>query len=170
MAIDQCRTFIQRHNLSVTISSDTAAAARAVASEQNEKQAAICSRLAADLNGLKILHQNVEDLDSNTTRFLELSKSPNMEPAGIDNPVTTLIFEVRNIPSALFKVLSGFATNNINLTKLESYQSAEDFRATRFYVDVESATDQTSYINAKDDLDHYSTWVRWLGTYSRNRI
>ena len=128
--------------------------------------AALAPRLAADLYGLSIIAENVEDTESNVTRFVVLSREPVVAERVEDEIiVTTFIFNVRNIPAALYKALGGFATNGINMTKLESYQIGGTFTATQFYADIEGHPDDPHVRRALDELRFFSEKVRILGTY-----
>ena len=131
-------------------------------------RAAVASRLAADLYGLEVLEEGIEDADHNTTRFLALGREA-LAPPPAAALMTTLMFEVRSVPAALFKALGGFATNGVNLTKLESYMRGGEFQAAEFYVDVEGRPEDEPVARALDELKHFSKWVRILGTYARAR-
>lgn len=133
--------------------------------------AALAPRLAADLYGLDILAENVEDSENNVTRFVVLSRDENWaKRQSRDNStdeiiVTTFVFNVRNIPAALYKAMGGFATNGINMTKLESYQLGGKFVATQFYADIEGHPDDEPVRHALDELRFFSEKVRILGVY-----
>ena len=132
-----------------------------------EAIAAIASNMAAKIYDLKILKNNIEDAEHNTTRFLIMARDPHTPSVDIPIPVTTIIFEVRSVPAALYKVLGGFATNGINLTKLESYIRAGVLEQAQFYMDVEAHIDDPSMQNALEELRFYCTKdeVHVLGTY-----
>ena len=136
-ALGQCRSFLHHHGLRPQTVADTAGAARMVAAEGALDRAAIASELAAEIHQLTIVQADIEDAGHNTTRFVVLSNEPDdAEPE--DGPIiTTFVFRVRNVPAALYKALGGFATNGVNMTKLESYQLEGTFRATMFYADIE---------------------------------
>jgi prephenate dehydratase len=136
-ALGQCRKTIRKLGLKTVIGADTAGSARQIAEAGDRTQAAIASELAARIYKLKILKRNVEDEKYNTTRFIVLSRRAKWAPRSAGSVVTTFVFEVRNIPAALYKALGGFATNSINMTKLESYMVNGSFAATQFYADVE---------------------------------
>jgi prephenate dehydratase len=123
--------------LRAEVAADTAGSARIVAERGDRSRAALAPRLAAEIYGLDVLRENVEDADHNTTRFVILSRSPDRTPAGNGPVVTSIIFRVRNVPAALYKGLGGFATNGVNMTKLESYQLGGKFFATQFLADIE---------------------------------
>ncbi len=167
-ALGQCRRIIREHGWESKVSSDTAGAAREVAEHDDRTMAAISPALAADLYGLEIISRDIEDAEENVTRFVILSR----EPSGIgpsteaDLPViTTFVFSVRNLPAALYKAMGGFATNGVNMTKLESYQLEGRFTATQFYADIEGHPDEPPVARALEELHFFSTKVRILGAY-----
>lgn len=165
MALGQCRAAIRRLGLTPIVAADTAGSAREVADVGDLSRAAIASELAARTYGLTVLESNVEDADHNTTRFLLLAReAEDIDPA--DGPlITTLVFRVRNVPAALYKALGGFATNGVNMTKLESYMLDGDFAATQFYADVEGHPADRGLAFALEELDFFSHEVSILGTY-----
>jgi len=166
-ALGQCRRIVRMNGWKAVVAGDTAGAARMVSEEQDRTMAALAPRLAADLYGLDILEENVEDSENNVTRFVVLSRD-RIVPARHSNEekiVTTFVFNVRNIPAALYKAMGGFATNGINMTKLESYQLGGKFVATQFYADIEGHPDDLNVRQAMDELKFFSTEVRVLGTY-----
>ena len=167
----QCRKFIKKHNLIPIQHIDTAGAAEEVSRLEDPKIAAIASNIAARIYNLQILKNNIEDAEHNTTRFLIMAKDPQRPSVDISIPVTTIIFEVRSVPAALYKVLGGFATNGINLTKLESYIGGKEMNAARFYVDAEGHPDTKPMQNALEEMYFYSepSSVKIIGTYSRVR-
>ena len=136
-ALGQCRNIIRRHRLKPVVSSDTAGSAREVAEGGDKSRASLATRLAAQIYGLQTLVSDVEDESHNTTRFVVLSKDPRWAPQGNGAVVTTFVFRVRNVPAALYKALGGFATNSVNMTKLESYMVEGEFSATQFLADVD---------------------------------
>ena len=154
-----------------TTSGGRAAGAAAFVREQDDPAAcAIAPKLAADLYGLKVIEENVEDAADNTTRFVVLAKEP-LDPFLLrDEPtMTTFIFEVKNVPAALYKALGGFATNGVNMTKLESYQTGASFAATTFYADIEGAPGDPRVDMAMQELAFHCKYVRHLGTYRQAR-
>ncbi len=164
-ALGQCRRIVREHGWNAVVADDTAGAAREVAELADPTVAALAPRLAADLYGLEVLAEDVEDEHHNTTRFLVLSREPR-EPALGDGPViTSFVFRVRNVPAALYKAMGGFATNGVNMTKLESYQLGGTFFATQFYADVEGHPKDASLALALEELTFFSSHVRVLGTY-----
>ncbi len=165
VALGQVRGILRELNLAAVIEADTAGAAEQVAAWNNPADAAIASALAAELFGLDILRRNVEDAAHNTTRFYVAARSP--APVSPDAPglMTTFIFRVRNVPAALFKALGGFATNGVNMTKLESYMVGGQFTATQFLCDVEGHPEQPALRRALEELSFFSREARILGVY-----
>jgi len=165
-ALGQCRKIIREHGLRPIISGDTAGAAREVAEANDPTQAAISPPLAAEIYGLEILAEDVEDEDHNTTRFVVLSRDFIKAPAGNGPVVTSFIFNVRNLPAALYKALGGFATNGVNMTKLESYMVGGSFTgATQFLAEVDGHPDDVGLARALEELEFFSTDVKMLGVY-----
>jgi len=164
-ALGQCRRRIRSLGLDPIVGADTAGSAREIAEAGDPTRGAIASRLAAEIYGLDILMENIEDEAHNTTRFLILSRTPERPPADAGLTVTTFVFRVRNVPAALYKALGGFATNGVNMTKLESYQLAGQFFATQFYADVEGHPDDPSLALALEELAFFSAELRVLGVY-----
>ncbi|QIB33734.1 prephenate dehydratase [Ancylobacter pratisalsi] len=165
MALGQCRNIIRKLGLKSVVGADTAGAARLVAENGDPAVAAIASRLAAEIYGLDIIAENIEDEAHNTTRFIILSKDADWAPAGNGPTVTTFVFRVRNVPASLYKALGGFATNGVNMSKLESYQLDGEFFATQFYADVDGHPDDVGVKNALEELSFFSKEVRILGVY-----
>lgn len=166
-ALGQCRKIIRKHRWKPVVAGDTAGAARQVAEEKIRSQAALAPRLAAELYGLEIALENVQDETNNITRFVVLSKEKRWaERRSPDQAMlTTFIFRVRNVPAALYKALGGFATNGVNMTKLESYQLGGKFFSTLFYADVEGHPDDRNLALALEELRFFSREVRILGVY-----
>lgn len=164
-ALGQCRRAIREHSLTPVISGDTAGAAREVAEAADPTQAAISPPLAAEIYGLEILATDVEDEDHNTTRFVVLSRDLVEAPAGAGPVVTSFIFNVRNLPAALYKALGGFATNGVNMTKLESYMVGGHFSATQFLAEVDGHPDDVGLKRALEELAFFTTDVLILGVY-----
>jgi prephenate dehydratase len=167
-ALGQCRKIVRANGWKPVVAGDTAGAAKLVAEVGDRSMAALAPRLAADLYKLEIIAENVEDTENNVTRFVVLSRDPKNIKRQADNDVivTTFVFNVRNIPAALYKALGGFATNGINMTKLESYQLGGKFIATQFYADIEGHPDDTHVRQALDELRYFSEKVRILGSYA----
>ncbi|MGA7971171.1 MAG: prephenate dehydratase [Pseudolabrys sp.] len=165
MALGQCRGIIREMKLKPIIAADTAGSAREVAEANDTSRAAIASRLAAEIYGLDILKENVEDHSHSTTRFVVLSKEKKWATPGNGKVITTFVFRVRNVPAALYKAMGGFATNGVNMTKLESYMVGGNFFATQFYADVEGHPDDRSLVFALEELAFFSKELRVLGVY-----
>jgi prephenate dehydratase len=151
-ALGQCRNIIRKLGVKAVVAADTAGAAREVAEAGDVTRAALATDLAAEIYGLKILRRNVADARHNTTRFIVLARKPKWASRAESRVVTTFIFQVRNIPAALYKALGGFATNGINMTKLESYMVNGSFAATQFYVDVQGHPKDRALELALDEL------------------
>jgi prephenate dehydratase len=164
-ALGQCRKIIRQHRLRAHVAADTAGSARQVAEWGDRTKAALAPRLAAEIYGLDILATDVEDDKHNTTRFVILSREPDDAEPGNGPVITTFIFNVRNVPAALYKAMGGFATNGINMTKLESYQVNGEFVATMFYADIEGHPADRPVRLALEELSFFSTELRILGTY-----
>ena len=165
MALGQCRNAIRALKLAPVAEADTAGAARHLRDSQDRTRAVIASALAAEVYGLKIAKSGIEDAEHNTTRFVVLAAKPD-HPKAKDGPViTTFIFRVRNVPAALYKALGGFATNGVNMTKLESYQLEGSFNATMFYADIEGHPDERLVKLAMEELAFFTSELRVLGTY-----
>ncbi len=164
-ALPQCRKSIQSLGLQAHVHADTAGAAKEVSERGESEHAAIASALAAEIYGLDILQEDIQDEGHNTTRFMILSPEPQIPEYedGID-VITSVIFEVRNIPAALYKSLGGFATNNVNMLKLESYVDPQ-FQAASFYADVEGHPESQPLQLALEELGFYAKDVKYLGTY-----
>ena len=164
-ALGQCRKIIRKYDLKPVTTGDTAGSAREVAEWGDKTRGSLAPLLAAEIYGLDVLARFVEDEDHNTTRFIILSREPRDEPRGPGPMITTFIFRVRNVPSALYKALGGFATNGVNMTKLESYMVNGEFAATQFLVDVEGHPEDRSLALALEELQFFSEEVRILGAY-----
>ncbi len=167
-ALSQCRAFIRDHGLEPVLHADTAGAAAEVATLNDPTQAAIASALAGEIYGLKALKEDIEDAEHNTTRFLIMARDP-IDPDPAEGPaITSFVFRVRSVPAALYKALGGFATNGINITKLESYIVDGSFTVAQFYADIEGHPDQLSVRLALEELGFFSREVKILGVYPAN--
>lgn len=167
VALGQCRNFIRQNDLKTVNAVDTAGSAREIAEKADPSAAAIASELAGEIYGLDVLAKNIEDANHNTTRFLIMSRTPN-EAAPNQGPVkTTFVFRVRNVPAALYKAMGGFATNGINMTKLESYMVDGNFTATQFYADIEGHPSDKSVIFAFEELGFFTDYFKILGVYPK---
>ena len=163
-ALGQCRQFIRDHGWRSVVADDTAGAAREIAEAGDPAVAALAPLLAAELYGLDVLSRDVEDEHHNTTRFLVLAREAAIPPTDSGPVITTFVFRVRNVPAALYKAMGGFATNGVNMTKLESYQLGGSFSATQFYADVEGHPDERPLALALEELAFYTAVLRVLGT------
>ncbi len=164
-ALSQCRRFIRDQGLHAVVHADTAGAAAEVASLRDPGQAAIASKLAGEIYGLKTLSEDIEDAEHNTTRFLVMAKEPIDPDADAGLVITSMVFRVRSVPAALYKALGGFATNGVNLTKLESYILDSRFTVAQFYADIEGHPDHRPVRLALEELGFFSREVRILGVY-----
>ena len=164
-ALGQCRNIIRKYGLKPVIAGDTAGSAREVAEWGDPTRASLAPALAADIYGLETLASNVEDETHNTTRFVILSKTADWAAPGNGPTVTTFVFRVRNVPAALYKSLGGFATNGVNMTKLESYMVGGEFAATQFLADVDGHPEDPGLARAIEELGFFSREVRILGVY-----
>jgi prephenate dehydratase len=169
-ALGQCRKIIRRYGLKAVVAGDTAGSAREVAEAGDPTRASLATRLAGEIYGLRTLGEDVEDEAHNTTRFVVLAKSPQWAPAASGDLVTTFVFRVRNVPAALYKALGGFATNGVNMTKLESYMVEGEFSATQFLADVDGHPDDLPLERALEELEFFSREVRILGVYPAHRF
>ncbi|PWK68400.1 prephenate dehydratase [Aminobacter sp. AP02] len=171
-ALGQCRKYIRKNSWKPVVAGDTAGAAKLVSEVKDRTMAALAPRLASSLYGLDILEENVEDTENNITRFVVLSKGKSW--AERTNPdtkmMTTFVFRVRNVPAALYKAMGGFATNGVNMTKLESYQLGGEFTATQFYSDIEGHPDDRLVALALEELRFFTREVRILGVYEANEF
>ena len=164
-ALGQCRRIIRERGFKPIVAADTAGAARLIAERGDRSVAAIASRLAAQIYGLDILAEDVEDEAHNTTRFVVLSRDEKWALQGSGPVVTTFVFRVRNLPAALYKALGGFATNGVNMTKLESYMVDGNFFATQFYADVDGHPNDRGLAFALEELQFFSREFRIVGVY-----
>ena len=165
VALGQVRKILKELRLEPVIEADTAGAAHLIAERGGVEDAAIASALAAETYGLEILRRNVEDAAHNTTRFYVCATDPAWPPAATPDCVTTFVFRVRNIPAALYKALGGFATNGVNMSKLESYMLDGEFTATQFLADVDGHPHQPHVQRALEELAYFSRELKVLGTY-----
>ena len=166
--LPQCAGWLKANNVQGAVSPDNARAARDVAEAGDTSVAALASELAAEVYGLDVLARHIEDQDHNTTRFLVMSKTPDLSRRG-DTMVTTFVFRVRNIPAALYKAMGGFATNGVNMTKLESYMVDGSFSATQFYADIEGHPDDKNVQLAMAELDYFTSEITILGVYPSDK-
>ncbi|BBK45188.1 prephenate dehydratase [Allostella vacuolata] len=164
-ALPQCRGFLRRHGLQAVVAADTAGAARDVAVRGDPTVGAIASSLAGEIYGLVSLAANIEDAANNTTRFVILAREPVVPPPNAGAVITSFVFRVRSVPAALYKAMGGFATNGVNMTKLESYMLQGRFEATQFYADVEGHPEERPLRLALEELQFFCRDLRILGVY-----
>ncbi len=164
-ALGQCRKVIRELKMRPVVAADTAGAARELSEIRDRTRAVIASTLAAEIYGLEILKRDIEDEDHNTTRFVVLSSTPRNAAPEEAPVVTSFVFRVRNVPAALYKAMGGFATNGVNMTKLESYQLEGQFSATQFYADIEGNPTDRNVRLALEELEFFTSYVRILGVY-----
>lgn len=165
MLLGQCRDFLRQHGIAALTGADTAGSAKHIAEIGEPSQAALASELAGEIYGLSVLARHIEDHDTNTTRFLVMAREPDFARRGDHGMITSFVFRVRNIPAALYKAMGGFATNGINMTKLESYMVNGQFTATQFYADIEGHPDDRSVKLALEELGYFTTELKLLGVY-----
>jgi prephenate dehydratase len=169
-ALGQCRKVIRQLGIRPIVAADTAGSAREISEVGDKTRAAIATRLAAEIYGLTILAEDVEDEAHNTTRFIVLAREANWAKNGTGPMITTFLFRVRNVPAALYKTLGGFATNGVNMTKLESYMVEGNFFATQFYADVEGHPEDKNLVLAFEELSFYSKEMKILGVYPAHQF
>lgn len=162
--IPQARAYLDTHGIAAEAAPDSAGAAAAIAKAKEMGVGALASSVAADIHGLNVLARDIEDQGHNTTRFLLMAPRKNMTRRA-DTMITTFVFEVRNIPAALYKAMGGFATNGVNMTKLESYMVGGAFTATQFYADVEGHPEDPPLARALEELDYFTNRLDILGVY-----
>ncbi len=166
--LGQCRKYLRDHGITPVVGADTAGSAKEVAEAGDPSRAALASRLAGDIYGLESLAENIEDTTHNTTRFLVMSRQK-IEADPTEGPaITSFVFRVRNVPAALYKAMGGFATNGVNMVKLESYMIDGSFSATQFYADIEGHPSERSVQLAMEELGFFTDYLRVLGTYPRH--
>ena len=167
--LPQAQKFLDKHNIRAETAVDSAGAAAELAASGEKDVAVMASDIAADIYGLNVLARNVEDHGHNTTRFLVMSTKPN-HVRRADTMLTTFVFQVRNIPAALYKAMGGFATNGVNMTKLESYMVGGSFTATQFYADIEGHPDDPNVKLALDELAYFTDSIKILGVYPASEL
>ncbi len=163
--LPQAASFLDKNNIRGIRAIDSAGAAAALKDSKAKGLGVLASKLAAEIYGLEVLAEDIEDSDHNTTRFLLMSSYPDKTRRGDTKMMTTFIFQVRNIPAALYKAMGGFATNGVNMTKLESYMVGGTFSATQFYADIEGHPDDTNVKLALDELSYFTQSISILGVY-----
>ena len=163
--LPQCAGFLKNHNITGKVSTDNARAAREVAEANDVTKAALASELAAEIYGLDVVARHIEDHSRNTTRFIIMARDPDTTRRGTNGMMMSFVFRVRNIPAALYKAMGGFATNGVNMTKLESYMVDGEFTATEFYAEIEGHPDDENVRLAMEELDYFTDHVRLIGTF-----
>ena len=163
--LPQCREFLSEHGIEGEASADSAGAAADLAASGETDVGVLASGLAAGIHRLNVLAHDIEDHDTNTTRFLLMARKPDLTRRGSAGMITSFVFRVRNIPAALYKGMGGFATNGVNMTKLESYMVGGSFSATQFYADIEGHPDDRNVQLAMEELDYFTDHFVLLGVY-----
>jgi prephenate dehydratase len=171
--LGQCREFLHKHNISRIVGADTAGSAQEVSQQEDRTLGALASELAGEIYGLDILDRHIEDFANNTTRFLVMAPKAYREhdvpfEEGVEF-MTSFVFRVRNIPAALYKAMGGFATNGVNMVKLESYMLDGSFTATQFYADVIGHPDEPALQRALEELDYFTDHIEMLGVYKADK-
>ena len=162
--LPQARSFLDQHGITSEAAADSAGAAAELAELSGSTDGVLASEVAADIHGLEVLARDIEDLDHNTTRFLLMAPEIDLSRRGT-KMLTTFVFEVRNIPAALYKAMGGFATNGVNMTKLESYMVGGSFTATQFYADIEGHPEDAGVKRALEELEYFTNMLEILGVY-----
>ncbi|GGM03875.1 prephenate dehydratase [Pseudooceanicola nanhaiensis] len=163
--LPQAKTFLKKHGIRAESAADSAGAAAELANGGPRSTGVLASSLAAQIYGLDILASDIEDHGHNTTRFLLMSPELDESRRGEHGMITTFVFEVRNIPAALYKAMGGFATNGVNMTKLESYMTNGSFTATQFYADIEGHPEDPPVARALEELRYFTSYLEILGVY-----
>lgn len=166
--LPQAQAFLAKYGIQGVAAADSAGAAADLATNELRDEGVLASDMAAKIHGLHILARHIEDHAHNTTRFLLMSPEPDTSRRGAHGMITTFVFQVRNIPAALYKAMGGFATNGVNMTKLESYMVGGSFTATQFYADIEGHPDDPEVARALEELDYFTDMLEILGTYPRD--
>lgn len=168
--LGQCRDFMRQHDIEGFVGADTAGSAKMIAETNDPTHGALASELAAELYGLRVLARHIEDHDRNTTRFLVMSREPNLTRRGKSGMMMAFVFQVRNIPAALYKAMGGFATNGVNMIKLESYMTDGAFTATQFYAEIEGHPEEPPTRRALDELGYFTSALKILGCYPASEL
>ena len=168
--LGQCKQFLKVNNIKSISGYDTAGSARLISEENDQFKGALASKIASKIYGLKILRANVQDNKDNTTRFLVMEKKPKILINQQKKVITSIVFQVRNIPAALYKAMGGFATNNVNMIKLESYMLGGSFEATQFFVDIQGHPKDGSVKRALDELKYFTNKLDVIGVYKQSRF
>jgi len=163
--LPQAANFLSKHNITPEAAVDSAGAAAGLAASGETDAGVLASHVAAEIHGLNLLARDIEDEANNTTRFLIMSQDMDTSRRGDHGMVTSFVFQVRNIPAALYKAMGGFATNGVNMTKLESYMIGGSFTATQFYADISGHPDDENVKLAMEELEYFTTNIEVLGVY-----
>ncbi|SDW87723.1 prephenate dehydratase [Roseicitreum antarcticum] len=163
--LGQCRRFLREHGIDAVTGADTAGSAKHIAALGDPAKAALASELAGEIYGLEVLARHIEDQSNNTTRFFIMGREADLTQRGTHGMMTSFVFRVRNIPAALYKAMGGFATNGVNMTKLESYMVGGSFTATQFFADIEGHPEDANVRRALDELTYFTSYLEILGTY-----
>ena len=166
--LGQCKRFLKTNNIKPISGYDTAGSARLISEENDKFKGALASKIAAQIYGLKVLQANVQDNKDNTTRFLVMEKTPKILIKQEKKVITSILFQVRNIPAALYKAMGGFATNNVNMIKLESYMLDGSFEATQFFADIQGHPEDSSVKRALDELKYFTNKLDIIGVYKQS--
>ena len=166
--LGQCKQFLKVNSIKPISGYDTAGSARLISEENDQSKGALASKIASQIYGLKILRANVQDNKDNTTRFLVMEKKPKILINQQKKVITSIVFQVRNIPAALYKAMGGFATNNVNMIKLESYMLGGSFEATQFFVDIQGHPEDGSVKRALDELRYFTNKLDVIGVYKQS--
>jgi prephenate dehydratase len=168
--LGQCRKFLKINRIKPISGYDTAGSARSISEENNRYRGALASKIAAKIYGLKVLKANVQDNKNNTTRFLVMEKKPKVLINKQEKIITSILFQVRNIPAALYKAMGGFATNNVNMIKLESYMLGGSFEATQFFADIQGHPEDSSVKRALEELKYFTNKLDVIGVYKQSNF
>ena len=166
--IGQCKKFLRKNKINSVSGYDTAGSARIVAQNNKPNMGAMASKIAAKIYGLKVLSENIQDNKNNTTRFLIMEKTPRHFIKQQKNVITSILFQVRNIPAALYKAMGGFATNDVNMIKLESYMLNGSFKATQFFADIDGHPDDDAVKRAMEELKYFTSKLEIIGVYKKH--
>ncbi len=166
--IGQCKKFLQTNKIKSVVGYDTAGSAKIVAQNNKPDIGAIASKIAAKIYNLKVLDEKIQDNKNNTTRFLIMEKKPHQFIKREKKVITSILFQVRNIPAALYKAMGGFATNDVNMIKLESYMLGGSFKATQFFADIEGHPEDDTVKRAMEELLYFTTKLEIIGVYKQH--
>ncbi len=166
--LPQAQKFLEKNGIEAESAVDSAGAAKELAASSGSLDGVLASSIAAEIHGLTVLASDIEDFGHNTTRFLIMSRDPDYTPRGQGKMMTSFVFQVRNIPAALYKAMGGFATNGVNMTKLESYMIGGSFNASQFYADIEGHPEDAAVKRAMDELDYFTDSIKILGVYPKD--